>query len=72
MLLFIFLICKNSAQTALMLKVFDSFGRDINLKYQNNKGFFSFNKGKLPSELYFYSIYDRNKCLSKGQFLIVR
>ena len=60
----------NSAQTALILKVFDSFGRDINLKYQNNKGFFSFNKGKLSSGVYFYSIHDKNRLLSKGQFLI--
>jgi hypothetical protein len=57
-------------QTALMLKVFDCFGRDINLKYQNNRGFFSFNKGKLSSGVYFYSIYDNKKTLSEGQFLI--
>ena len=57
-------------QTALMLKVFDSLGRDINLKYQNNRGFFSFNKGKLSSGVYFYSIYGRNRLLSEGQFLI--
>jgi hypothetical protein len=53
-----------------MLKVFDSLGRDINLKYQNNRGFFSFNKGKLSSGVYFYSIYGRNRLLSEGQFLI--
>jgi hypothetical protein len=57
-------------QTALMLKVFDSLGRDINLKYQNNRGFFSFNKGKLSSGVYFYSIYGRNRLLTEGQFLI--
>ena len=57
-------------QTALMLKVFDSLGRDINLKYQNNRGLFSFNKGKLSSGVYFYSIYGRNRLLSEGQFLI--
>jgi hypothetical protein len=53
-----------------MLKVFDCFGRGINLKYQNNRGLFSFNKGKLSSGVYFYSIYDNKKILSNGQFLI--
>jgi hypothetical protein len=53
-----------------MLKVYDCFGRDINLKYQNNRGFFSFNKGNLSSGVYFYSIYDSKEILSKGQFLI--
>ena len=43
----------------------------VHLKYQNNRGFFSFNKGKLSSGVYFYSIYDSKKILSEGQFLIL-